>query len=321
MEEYKHVTVLLQEAVAALNVIADGIYIDGTFGRGGHSRLILSKLSEKGHLFGIDRDPEAVKAGLEIRDPRFTMLRGRFSEMPELLREFGVLGKVSGILLDLGVSSPQLDDPRRGFSFMKDGPLDMRMDPDSGISAAEWLNSAAEAEIADVIYKYGEERFSRKIARAIVQDRRQTPFKTTAQLADLISRLVPREPGKNPATRTFQALRIKINGELSEVERALENSRDILAPGGRLAVITFHSLEDHLVRSFLKKAERGAVPPRGIPVPESEIAKTRTFRLVDRGVHPGAEEIAGNPRSRSAILRTGERLPTAGSLPEDARRA
>ncbi len=321
MEEYKHVTVLLQEAVAALNVIADGIYIDGTFGRGGHSRLILSKLSEKGHLFGIDRDPEAVKAGLEIRDSRFTMLRGRFSEMPELLREFGVLGKVSGILLDLGVSSPQLDDPRRGFSFMKDGPLDMRMDPDSGISAAEWLNSAAEAEIADVIYKYGEERFSRKIARAIVQDRRQTPFKTTAQLADLISRLVPREPGKNPATRTFQALRIKINGELSEVERALENSRDILAPGGRLAVITFHSLEDHLVRSFLKKAERGAVPPRGIPVPESEIAKTRTFRLVDRGVHPGAEEIAGNPRSRSAVLRTGERLPTAGSLPEDARRA
>ncbi len=321
MEEYKHVTVLLQEAVAALNVRADGVYIDGTFGRGGHSRLILSKLSDRGHLFGIDRDPEAVKAGLEIRDLRFTMLRGRFSEMPDLLREFGVLGKVSGILLDLGVSSPQLDDPERGFSFMKDGPLDMRMDPDSGISAADWLNSAAETEIADVIYKYGEERFARKIARAVVQDRRKTPFKTTMQLADLISRLVPREPGKHPATRTFQALRIKINGELSEVEQALENSREILAPGGRLAVITFHSLEDHLVRSFLKKAERGNVPPRGIPVPESEIAKTRTFRLVDRGIHPGAAEIAGNPRSRSAILRTGERLPTAGSLPEDARRA
>ena len=313
MEEYRHVTVLLNEAVAALNVTGDGIYVDGTFGRGGHSRLILSKLSEKGRLFGIDRDPEAVKAGMEIKDPRFTMLRGKFSEMPELLGEFGVLGKIAGILLDLGVSSPQLDDPERGFSFMKEGPLDMRMDPESGISAADWINSAPESEIAEVIRNYGEERFARKIARAVVQDRRDHPFRTTSELADLVSRLVPREPGKNPATRTFQALRIKVNGELEEIEKALRNSRDLLAPFGRLAVITFHSLEDHLVRSFLKKAERGEVPPRGIPVPESEIAKTRTFRLVDRGIRPGAQEISENPRSRSAILRTGERLPSCGT--------
>ncbi len=308
MAEFTHVTVLLNEAVEALNINPDGIYVDGTFGRGGHSRLILSKLSNLGHLYAVDRDPEAVKTGLQINDPRFTMIKGCFSDLPNLLEPYGVVGKISGILLDLGVSSPQLDDASRGFSFSKDGPLDMRMDPDSGISAAEWLSKASESEIADVLHIYGEERFARKIARAIVNDRSTTPFTTTGALASLIGRIVPHVPGKNPATRTFQALRIKINGELDEEEKALENSKMLLAPGGRLCVITFHSLEDHMVRSFLRKCAQGQVPPRGIPVTEAEIAKTRTFKLIGKGIFPSSDEISRNPRSRSAILRVGERL-------------
>ena len=309
MQVFNHRTVLLQEAVDGLNINPHGIYLDGTFGRGGHSRLILSKLASDGQLYAIDRDPRAIEEAQTITDPRFTILRGCFGEAPSLLAPYVARGQLSGLLLDLGVSSPQLDDPERGFSFMRDGPLDMRMDPEHGESAAEWLAHAEFDEIVRVLHDYGEERFARKIAAAICHDRETEPYTSTLALAEMIKRVVPvKEKNKHPATRTFQAIRIHINGELDEVASILESSESLLAPRGRLSVISFHSLEDRLVKNFIRRKERGVQPPRGLPIPEAEILKSRTFKAIGKAIEPSAKEIEVNPRSRSAVLRVAERV-------------
>ena len=257
----EHITVLLQEAVDGLAIRPDGVYVDGTFGRGGHSRLILQHLGPQGRLYAIDRDPQAVAVAQSWNDPRFEIIPGPFSSLYDYMAERNLLGKVDGLLLDLGVSSPQLDEAERGFSFMNDGPLDMRMDPDHGQSAAEWLATAEAKDIAWVLKTYGEERFAMRIANAIVHDRVQTPFTRTRQLAEMIARVVPiKEKNKHPATRSFQAIRIHVNQELKEVEQTLQASLDVLAPGGRLAVISFHSLEDRIVKQFIRQQEKGQQP-------------------------------------------------------------
>ena len=309
-QTFSHVTVMLQEAVDALAIKPDGIYVDGTFGRGGHSRLILSRLGPKGRLLAIDRDPLAIAEAQTIDDPRFEMIPGAFSGLADYLRERDLAGQVHGLLLDLGVSSPQLDDAERGFSFQKDGPLDMRMDPTSGISAAEWLAKAEADDIAWVLKEFGEERFAKKIGRAIVHDRVEKPFTRTRQLAELIARLIPtKEKNKHPATRSFQAIRIYINSELEEVERAMEGALTVLAPAGRLAIISFHSLEDRLVKQFIRKQEKGPEVPRGLPLTEAQLAVGRTMKSIGKAMKPSDAEIDANPRSRSAVLRVAERLP------------
>ncbi len=309
-QTFSHVTVMLQEAVDALAIKPDGIYVDGTFGRGGHSRLILSRLGPNGRLLAIDRDPLAIAEAQTIDDPRFEMIPGAFSGLADYLRERGVAGQVDGLLLDLGVSSPQLDDAERGFSFQKDGPLDMRMDPTSGISASEWLAKAEADDIAWVLKEFGEERFAKKIGRAIVHDRVEKPFTRTRQLAELIARLIPtKEKNKHPATRSFQAIRIYINSELEEVERAMEGALEVLAPAGRLAIISFHSLEDRLVKQFIRKQEKGPEVPRGLPLTEAQLAVGRTMKSIGKAMKPSDAEIDANPRSRSAVLRVAERLP------------
>ncbi|MGA9852175.1 MAG: 16S rRNA (cytosine(1402)-N(4))-methyltransferase RsmH [Gammaproteobacteria bacterium] len=305
-----HRPVLLKEAVERLAVRADGVYVDGTFGRGGHTREILARLGQQGSLIAIDRDPEAVAVGQAQwgDDRRFTLHRGAFSMLEHIARQTGVTGQVNGVLLDLGVSSAQLDDPKRGFSFMSDGPLDMRMDPDAGESAAEWLTQAEEKELADVIYQYGEERFAKRIARAIVAVRASTPIATTRQLAAIVSGAVlRRERNKHPATRTFQALRIFINGELEELASCLDQCLRVLAPGGRLAVISFHSLEDRLVKRFIRSHSREMPPDPRAPWVRSNA--NPSLRPVGRAVHPDRAEIALNPRARSAVLRAAARLP------------
>ena len=308
-QTFSHVTVMLQEAVDALAIKPDGIYVDGTFGRGGHSRLILSRLGPKGRLLAIDRDPLAIAEAQTIDDPRFEMIPGAFSGLADYLRERDLAGQVDGLLLDLGVSSPQLDDAERGFSFQKDGPLDMRMDPTSGISASEWLAKAEADDIAWVLKEFGEERFAKKIGRAIVHDRVEKPFTRTRQLAELIARLIPtKEKNKHPATRSFQAIRIYINSELEEVERAMEGALTVLAPAGRLAIISFHSLEDRLVKQFIRKQEKGPEVPRGLPLTEAQLAVGRTMKSIGKAMKPSDAEIDGNPRSRSAVLRVAERL-------------
>ena len=309
---FSHITVMLHEAVDALAIKPDGIYVDGTFGRGGHSRQILSRLGEGGRLLAIDRDPLAIAEAQTIKDPRFEIIPGAFSGLADYLAERGLTGKIDGLLLDLGVSSPQLDDAERGFSFQKDGPLDMRMDPTSGVSAAEWLAYAEAEDIAWVLKEFGEERFAKKIARAIVHDREQTPFTRTRQLAELIARLVPnKEKNKHPATRSFQAIRIYINSELEEVERALHGALQVLAPQGRLAVISFHSLEDRIVKQFIRRQEKGPEIPHGLPLTEAQLAGNRTLRSVGKAMKPSEEEIAANPRSRSSMLRVAQRLEEA----------
>ena len=309
---FSHITVMLHEAVDALAIKPDGIYVDGTFGRGGHSRLILSRLGEGGRLLAIDRDPLAIAEAQTIKDPRFEIIPGAFSGLADYLAERGLTGKIDGLLLDLGVSSPQLDDAERGFSFQKDGPLDMRMDPTSGVSAAQWLAHAEAEDIAWVLKEFGEERFAKKIARAIVHDRDQTPFTRTRQLAELIARLVPnKEKNKHPATRSFQAIRIYINSELEEVERALHGALQVLAPQGRLAVISFHSLEDRIVKQFIRRQEKGPEIPHGLPLTEAQLAGNRTLRSVGKAMKPSEEEIAVNPRSRSSMLRVAQRLEEA----------
>ncbi len=309
-QTFSHVTVMLQEAVDALAIKPDGIYVDGTFGRGGHSRLILSRLGPKGRLLAIDRDPLAIAEAQTIDDPRFEMIPGAFSGLADYLRERDLAGQVDGLLLDLGVSSPQLDDAERGFSFQKDGPLDMRMDPTSGISASEWLAKAEADDIAWVLKEFGEERFAKKIGRAIVHDRVEKPFTRTRQLAELIARLIPtKEKNKHPATRSFQAIRIYINSELEEVERAMEGALTVLAPAGRLAIISFHSLEDRLVKQFIRKQEKGPEVPRGLPLTEAQLAVGRTMKSIGKAMKPSDAEIDANPRSRSAVLRVAERLP------------
>jgi 16S rRNA (cytosine1402-N4)-methyltransferase len=301
-----HVPVLAQEAVAALAIQPDGVYVDGTFGRGGHSRLILDRLAAGGRLIALDRDPDAIRAGSALADPRLTLVRRAFSNLGAVLDELGVV-QVNGILLDIGVSSPQLDDAARGFSFRVDAPLDMRMDPESGQSAADWLATATEGEIGEVIRNYGEERFARSIARAIVAARQDAPLRTTGQLANLIAATVKkREPGQHPATRSFQALRIHLNRELEELSTVLPQCVDRLLPNGRLAVISFHSLEDRIVKRFMRDEALGEQPPARLPIPAAQIKPGR-LKLIGRAQHADAAEVAANPRSRSAVLRVAER--------------
>ncbi|MGL4931847.1 MAG: 16S rRNA (cytosine(1402)-N(4))-methyltransferase RsmH [Aeromonas sp.] len=305
----EHITVLLHEAVAGLAIKPDGVYVDGTFGRGGHSRLILQHLGPQGRLIAIDRDPQAIAEAAKIEDPRFEIVHGPFSGIASYLDERGLLGKVDGFLLDLGVSSPQLDDAERGFSFMKDGPLDMRMDPTSGQSAAQWLAKADVDDIAWVLKTFGEERFAKKIARAIVHDRVTEPYVRTRQLAEMIARVNPsKEKGKHAATRSFQAIRIYINSELDEIETALNGALAVLAPQGRLSVISFHSLEDRLVKHFIRKHEKGPEVPYGIPLTEAQLAGGRKLKSVGKALKPSDNEVAENSRSRSSVLRVAERL-------------
>lgn len=309
-QNYQHTTVLLNESVEALAIKSDGIYVDGTFGRGGHSRLILQKLGINGRLIAIDRDPQAIAEADNIDDSRLTIIHGEFSNVNNYIAEMGLMGQIDGFLLDLGVSSPQLDDPSRGFSFMRDGPLDMRMDLTKGISASEWLMQSSEEDIAWVLKTFGEERFAKRIARAIVTQNQQSQLTRTLELATLIEQAIPvKERHKHPATRSFQAIRIYINSELEEVEMALKGSLDILAKHGRLAVISFHSLEDRVVKQFIAKQSKGPELPRGLPLTEEQIKQygNRSFKSLGR-VKPTLEEISRNTRSRSALLRVAERL-------------
>ncbi len=308
-ENFKHTTVLLNEAVNSLNIREDGIYIDGTFGRGGHSRLILSQLGEQGRLIAIDRDPQAIAAAAEITDPRFSIVHGPFSSLANYVEALELSGKIDGILLDLGVSSPQLDDAERGFSFMRDGPLDMRMDPTRGHSATEWLLKAEEADIAFVLKTYGEERFAKRIARAIVERNPEQPMTRTKELADVIAAATPvKDKFKHPATRSFQAIRIWINSELEEIETALKGALTVLAPEGRLSVISFNSLEDRLVKRFMRDQSRGPQVPVGIPMTETQLKALggRQLKLLGKMV-PGDAEVAQNPRARGSVLRIAER--------------
>ncbi|MGA7510296.1 MAG: 16S rRNA (cytosine(1402)-N(4))-methyltransferase RsmH [Erwinia billingiae] len=308
-DNFKHTTVLLDEAVNGLNIKSDGIYLDGTFGRGGHSRLILSQLGEHGRLYAIDRDPQAIAAAAEITDPRFQIIHGPFSALADYADELGLTGKIDGILLDLGVSSPQLDDAERGFSFMRDGPLDMRMDPTKGQSASQWLLQAEESDIAFVLKTFGEERFAKRIARAIVERNREQPMTRTKELADVIYAATPvKDKFKHPATRSFQAIRIWVNSELEEIEQALKGALTALAPAGRLSVISFHSLEDRIVKRFMREQSRGPQVPAGIPMTEAQLAKLGGRHLKAFGkMMPGDEEVKENPRARSSVLRVAER--------------
>ena len=304
-----HQAVLLQETIAALKIRPDGVYVDGTFGRGGHARAMLASLGPRGRLLALDRDPAAERCAGECfdSDARFVFERATLSQLAEIVDRHELRGRIQGILLDIGVSSPQLDDPQRGFSFLKDGPLDMRMDPTTGRSAAQWLATASAREIAQVLRDFGEERYHHRIASAIVDARRTAPLTTTSQLARLIAAAVPtHEPGKHPATRSFQAIRISINQELVELQAALPQAMDVLAPDGRLVVISFHSLEDRLVKRFMQTQARGAEWPLDLPV--TAAAEHPTLRVIGRALRPTQAETQGNPRAHSAVLRVAERL-------------
>ncbi|MCE5362328.1 16S rRNA (cytosine(1402)-N(4))-methyltransferase RsmH [Pseudomonas anguilliseptica] len=308
---FRHITVLLDEAVEGLAVRADGCYLDGTFGRGGHSRLILEKLGPDGRLLGFDKDPLAIATGnaLAAEDGRFVVVQRSFAELADELAQRGLAGQVNGILLDLGVSSPQLDDAERGFSFMNDGPLDMRMNPDAGISAAQFIATAAEEEIARVFKEYGEERFAKRMARAVVLRRAEQPFERTADLAQVLTVANPAwEKGKNPATRAFQGLRIHVNNELGDLERGLDAALDNLEVGGRLAVISFHSLEDRIVKLFMRKHAKGEMDklPRDLPIIPK--AFEPRLKLIGKPVFASEAELAANPRSRSAVMRIAEKV-------------
>ena len=306
MEDQGHKTVLLHEAVAALLTDLSGIYVDGTFGRGGHSRLILSKLNNVGQLIGIDKDPAAIASAeaLARQDARFAIHHGSFTDLDALT---GIDGQVDGILLDLGVSSPQLDDPGRGFSFTHDGPLDMRMNHQQGESAAQWLARAQEQEISRVIWEYGEDRFSRRMARAIVREREIEPILTTKRLAGIIAGACPtREKGKHPATRAFQAIRIHVNRELEDLVLCLDRALEKLKPGGRLVIISFHSLEDRIVKRFIRKHQKGDELPSWLPVTEAQL--NRRMKSLGKAVKPSPQEVADNPRARSAVMRVAEKL-------------
>lgn len=302
-----HVTVLLEEAVEALAIKPAGIYVDATFGRGGHSRRILAALGEKGRLLAVDRDPQAIAAGAAINDPRFRLVHCAFGELAAAARAGGVAA-ADGVLFDVGVSSPQIDEAGRGFSFRHDAPLDMRMDTTQGETAAEWLARADESEIREVIRNYGEERFAVQIAKKVVAARSERPVVTTGEFAALVRAAVrTREPGQDAATRSFQALRIHINQELRQLEVALPQAVDLLQPGGRLVVISFHSLEDRIVKTFLRAAANADDLPKNLPLRADQLPKAR-LRLVGRAVKPSAAEIAANPRARSAVMRVAEKL-------------
>ena len=308
---FRHITVLLDEAVEALAVRADGCYIDGTFGRGGHSRLILQGLGSGGRLLGFDKDPLAIASGnaLAAEDGRFVVVQRSFAELGDEALARGLQGSVDGILLDLGVSSPQLDDAERGFSFLNDGPLDMRMNPDAGVSAAEFIATASADEIARVFKEYGEERFAKRMARAVVERRALKPFERTADLAAVLAEANPAwEKGKNPATRAFQGLRIHVNNELGDLQRGLEAALETLAVGGRLVVISFHSLEDRIVKQFMKRQAKGEADnlPRDLPIIPK--AFEPRLKLLGKPIYAGEAELKANPRSRSAVMRVAEKL-------------
>ncbi|MEX1664985.1 16S rRNA (cytosine(1402)-N(4))-methyltransferase RsmH [Zhongshania arctica] len=305
----QHLTVLLNEAVSALVTDTSGRYVDGTFGRGGHSRLILSRLAPDGSLLGIDKDAQAIAEGNELAasDSRFRIARGSFADISSLAQQADVAGPFSGVLLDLGVSSPQLDQAERGFSFMRDGDLDMRMDTGSGMSAAEWIATAGEEEMIKVLRDYGEERFAKRIVRAIIAAREETPITRTLQLAKIVTEANPAwEKHKHPATRSFQAIRIFINNELTDLERLLGNVVDQLEVGGRLVVISFHSLEDRMVKRFIRRQSEGDDVPAYIPVTESQ--RNRRLKIIGKAIKASEQEVESNPRSRSAVMRVAEKL-------------
>ena len=309
MNENEHTPVLLKEVLEGLNLRPDGFYVDCTFGRGGHSRALLQALGSSGRLLVFDKDYSAIEHAKKIfeNDARVICIHGSFTALISTVEQLNMLGQVDGVLFDLGVSSPQLDNAEYGFSFLRDGKLDMRMDRTAGISAADWLNSASQAEIEKVIRDYGEERFARRIARAIIKARDEAPITHTVQLARIITEAVPTvERNKHPATRTFQALRIHVNKELDELKTVLNQILSVLRPGGRLAVISFHSLEDRIVKQFMQKEAKGDNFPPEIPVTAREIAPR--FRIVKKAIKPGSEEVQKNQRARSAILRIGEKL-------------
>ncbi|MDN3609162.1 16S rRNA (cytosine(1402)-N(4))-methyltransferase RsmH [Vibrio ostreicida] len=314
-EEFKHISVLLHESINGLAIKPDGTYIDGTFGRGGHTRQILSQLGENGRLFSIDRDPQAIAEAKTINDPRFAIIHGPFSQMAEYAKERDLVGHVDGVLLDLGVSSPQLDDGERGFSFMKDGPLDMRMDPTSGMPVSQWLMDADLDDITWVIREFGEDKHARRLAKAIIayrENEENEPLMRTSQLAKLISDAAPKsfKEKKHPATRAFQAFRIYINSELEEIDSALKGALSILSPQGRLSVISFHSLEDRMVKRFIRKESRGPQVPHGIPMTEAQIQAlgSANMKAIGKAIKPSVDEVGANTRSRSSVLRIAEKL-------------
>lgn len=310
---FSHIPVLLNEVLDGLDIKEDGIYVDATFGRGGHSRKILERLGPSGRLYGLDRDLTAVEAAKEIKDDRFCITHSAFSNILEVCEELGIAGKVDGILMDIGVSSPQIDDPSRGFSFDKDGPLDMRMDQSAKLDAKTIVNTYSKQDLAYIFKVYGEENFASKVAAAIVRDREKKPFETTLELSEFIKRVIGGKPTpKHKATRCFQALRIAVNGELDELKKALDSSLDVLADNGRLCVISFHSLEDRIVKTFIKDKSQGQKVPNGLPLTFEETEKMRlaTAKVepVGGAIKATAEEIESNVRSRSATLRVCRRL-------------
>jgi 16S rRNA (cytosine1402-N4)-methyltransferase len=307
--ESSHETVLLQEAVDALSIREDGIYVDATFGRGGHSRLILERLGANGRLVVFDKDPEAIEVAQKIReqDGRLQIAHAQFGDIAAELNALGITGGVDGILFDLGVSSPQLDDAERGFSFLRDGPLDMRMNPTVGQSAEQWINEAAETEIADVLYQFGEERHSRRMARRVILERAEKRITRTAELAEIIKEANPSwERDKHPATRAFQGIRIFINDEMGELEKGLEQSLEMLKVGARLVVISFHSLEDRMVKRFIAKQAKGDSFPRGLPIPQ-ELLNPK-LKSIGKRIKASALEVDRNTRSRSAVMRVAEKI-------------
>jgi len=308
-KDYSHQPVLIKEVLEKLNINPQGIYVDGTFGRGGHAGEILKRLDNNGRLLVMDKDPQAIdEAGkMFVNDERVFITRGSFAMLKQTVADQGWLGKVDGILLDLGVSSPQLDDPERGFSFRRDGVLDMRMDPDTGVSTAQWIAHVKEAELATVLREYGEERYAKRIARAIVKARETSPITTTKILAKIIAEANPNwEKGKDPATRSFQAIRIYINNELEDLKSCLSQVVDILKVGGRLVVISFHSLEDRIVKRFIRDESRGDQFPPGLPVTQAQL--NPHMKPVGKAVMPTEEEVLGNPRARSSVLRCAEKI-------------
>jgi 16S rRNA (cytosine1402-N4)-methyltransferase len=309
VQEHEHETVLLNEAIAALQIKPEGVYVDGTYGRGGHSQMILDQLSGSGHLLVMDKDPSAIAVAQRrfADDPRTYIYSGSFANITDVLDSTGWGKAADGILLDLGVSSPQLDDAERGFSFRRDGPLDMRMDPEQGKSAAEWLAQVKEDELVSVLFEYGEERYARRIARAILRERENLAITRTQQLASIVAQAVPgREKGKDPATRTFQAIRIQINHELDELKACLAASVDSLKKGGRLVVISFHSLEDRIVKRFMREQSKGKEYPHDLPIRHVEAAGA--LKVIGKPVRASDAEVKNNPRARSAIMRVAEKI-------------
>lgn len=307
-ETHSHIPVLLNEAVQSLAIKPNGIYIDATFGRGGHSTEILKQLDDEGRLVAIDQDKTAIETGQKKfqNDSRISFEHNSFSHIKSIAKHHGHYAHVNGVLLDLGVSSPQLDDPERGFSFMKNGPLDMRMNRERGVTAEKWLSSASEKQIASILHNYGEERHANRIARAIVSARQQVKLNSTGLLAAIIKKVAPSNEDKHPATRTFQAIRIHINRELDELNETLERVVEVLAPGGRLVIISFHSLEDRIVKRFIREEVKGDPFPSALPIGQGQLVPR--LKLIAKKIKASEEEVKSNPRARSAIMRVAEKL-------------